>query len=190
MSKELLLEIGTEEIPADLLPKALTDMDSQIRKALAEARIAHGDIRTLATPRRLVLIVKEVAEKQDDQVIEKLGPAKRVSYDESGNPTKAALGFAKGQGIDISGIETVSTEKGEYICARKKILGEETKGILPGLLSKFILSLQFQKSMRWMDLSIRFARPIHWLLALFGGEPLTFQIENITSGRKTRGTDS
>ncbi len=187
MAKELLLEIGTEEIPADLLPKALVDMDALIRKELAAARIAHGEIKTLATPRRLVVIVNGMAEKQDDQVIEKLGPAKRVSYDETGNPTKAALGFAKGQGIDISEVEIVATEKGEYICSRKKILGEDTKGILPDLLPRFILSIPFQKSMRWMDLSIRFARPIHWILALFGGEPVVFQIENITSGRKTRG---
>jgi glycyl-tRNA synthetase beta chain len=187
MSKELLLEIGTEEIPADLIPKALTDMDALIRKELGAARIVHGEIKTMATPRRLVLIVKDVAEKQDDQIIEKLGPAKRVSFDEAGNPTKAALGFARGQGIDISEVETISTEKGDYICSRKKILGEETRRILPDILSGFILSIPFQKSMRWMDLSIRFARPIHWLLALFGGEIVPFQIENVTSGRKTCG---
>lgn len=187
MSKELLLEIGTEEIPADLIPKALTDMDALIRKELGAARIVHGEIKTMATPRRLVLIVKDVAEKQDDQIIEKLGPAKRVSFDEAGNPTKAALGFARGQGIDISEVETISTEKGDYICSRKKILGDETKRILPDILSGFILSIPFQKSMRWMDLSIRFARPIHWLLALFGGEIVPFQIENVTSGRKTCG---
>lgn len=187
MSKELLLEIGTEEIPADLIPKALTDMDALIRKELGAARIVHGEIKTMATPRRLVLIVKDVAEKQDDQIIEKLGPAKRVSFDEAGNPTKAALGFARGQGIDISEVETISTEKGGYICSRKKILGEETRRILPDILSGFILSIPFQKSMRWMDLSIRFARPIHWLLALFGGEIVPFQIENVTSGRKTCG---
>ena len=187
MAKELLLEIGTEEIPADLIPKALLDMDALFRKELAVARITHGDIKVMATPRRLVLIVNDMAEKQDDQVIEKMGPAKRVSYDDAGNPTKAALGFAKGQGIDISEVEIISTDKGEYICSRKKMIGEETKEILPGLLSRFILGLSFQKSMRWMNLSIRFARPIHWILALFGGEIVPFQIENITSGRKTCG---
>lgn len=187
MSKELLLEIGTEEIPADLIPKALTDMDALIRKELGAARIDHGEVRTMATPRRLVLIVKDVADKQADQIIEKLGPAKRVSFDEAGNPTKAALGFARGQGIDISEVEVVATEKGEYICSRKKIVGEETIYILPGILTEFITSIPFQKSMRWMDLSIRFVRPIHWLLALFGGEIVPFQIENITSGRKTCG---
>ncbi len=132
-------------------------------------------------------MARNISEKQADQLIEKIGPAKRVSFDEDGKPTKAAIGFAKGQGIEISEIETVCTEKGEYICARKKVLGELTKEILPGILSRFILSLPFQKSMRWMDLNIRFARPIHWILAMYGGEALPFQLENIASGRKTRG---
>lgn len=187
MAKELLLEIGTEEIPADFFPKVLTDMDTLIRREFDANRIGYGEIVTYGTPRRLVLMVRNISEKQADQLIEKIGPAKRVSFDEDGKPTKAAIGFAKGQGIEISEIETVCTEKGEYICARKKVLGELTKEILPGILSRFILSLPFQKSMRWMDLNIRFARPIHWILAMYGGEALPFQLENIASGRKTRG---
>ena len=187
MAKELLLEIGTEEIPAEFLPKAQADMDAMIRKELAVNRIVHGDVKVMATPRRLVLIVSGVAEKQEDQLIEKIGPAKRVSFDDAGNPTKAALGFAKGQGVDFSEIEIIATDKGEYICARKTILGLETKIVLPDLLTRFILSIPFKKSMRWMDLTIRFARPIHWLLVLFGGEVVTFQLENILSDRKTCG---
>jgi glycyl-tRNA synthetase beta chain len=187
MAKELLLEIGTEEIPAEFFPKALTDMEALIGKEFAANRIAHGEIRTMATPRRLVLIVDGVAEKQEDQIIEKIGPAKRVSFDQDGNPTKAALGFAKGQGIDFSEIEIIATEKGEYICSKKKIAGEQTAAILPDLLSRFILSIPFKKSMRWMDLNMRFARPIHWLLALFGGEVLNIRLENMESGRKSWG---
>jgi glycyl-tRNA synthetase beta chain len=187
MAKELLLEIGTEEIPAEFFPKALTDMEALIGKEFAANRIAHGEIRTMATPRRLVLIVDGVAEKQEDQIIEKIGPAKRVSFDQDGNPTKAALGFAKGQGIDFSEIEIIATEKGEYICSKKKIAGEQTAGILPELLSRFILSIPFKKSMRWMDLNMRFARPIHWILALFGGEVLNIRLENMESGQKSCG---
>lgn len=187
MGKELLLEIGTEEIPADFLPRALRDMKELIGRELSQRRIRHGEIRTLATPRRLVLCVKETAERQEDQVIEKLGPAKRVSFDEKGNPTKAALGFAKGQGIDISELQTLVTDKGEYIGARKKITGEETRSLLADIIETFILSIPFQKSMRWMNLEIRFARPIHWILALYGGEVLSFKLENIRSGGSSRG---
>ncbi|MFB3925680.1 MAG: glycine--tRNA ligase subunit beta [Syntrophales bacterium] len=187
MARELLLEIGTEEIPADFLPGTLKDMDEIIRREFSAERIRHGRIRTMATPRRLVLIVSDVEERQEDQVLEKIGPAKRVSFDEKGQPTKAAIGFAKGQGIDISQIETIRTEKGEYICARKKIPGEETQVILPGILSRFVLGIPFQKSMRWMDLTIRFARPIHWILALYGSDTVPFRIGNITSGKKTCG---
>ena len=133
MGKELLLEIGTEEIPAAFLPKALRDMEEIIGQELAENRIRHREIRTMATPRRLFLAVDDVAERQDDQVIEKLGPARRAAFDETGNPSKAALGFARGQCIDVNALEFMTTEKGEYICARKKIAGEATDVLLPAI---------------------------------------------------------
>ena len=138
MGKELLLEIGTEEIPAAFLPKALKDMEEIIRKELAESRILHGEIRTMGTPRRLFLTVAEVAERQKDQVIEKLGPACRVAFDDQGKPSPAALGFCRGQGIDVSALETATTEKGEYLCVRKKIIGEATEGLLPAILTRLI----------------------------------------------------
>jgi len=187
MGKELLLEIGTEEIPAAFLPKAIDDMKTMITKEFSEIRIKHGNVSAMATPRRLCLCVEEVAEKQEDQILEKMGPARRVAFDEDGNPTKAALGFARGQGIDISEVETITTEKGEYICVRKKIAGEDTEALLLNLLPKFITSIPFKKSMRWMNLDLRFARPIHWILAIFGGEIIPFKIENISSGNVSCG---
>ncbi len=187
MGKELFIEIGTEEIPAEFLNKTLRDMEELIRKELTNSRIPCGAIRTLATPRRLVVLVSNVAEKQEEQIIEKLGPAKRVSFDEQGNPTKAALGFAKGQGLEIRELETIVTDKGEYICARKKIAGEETASLLPAMVPRFILSIPFQKSMRWSNLEIRFARPIHWIVALFGADLIPFKLENLASGNKSFG---
>ncbi|MCX5833824.1 MAG: glycine--tRNA ligase subunit beta [Deltaproteobacteria bacterium] len=187
MSKELLFEIGTEEIPAEFLPRTLKDMEEIIRKEFANLRIGHGDVKTLATPRRLVLFVYKVAAMQEDQVIEKLGPAKRVAFDDKGNPTPAALGFARGQGLDISELKTVTTDKGEYLLARKKTKGGETKDLLPAVLTRFITSIPFPKSMRWMNLDIRFVRPIHWIVALFGGEIVPFKVENIESGDRTCG---
>ncbi len=187
MGKELLLEIGTEEIPAAFLPKALKDIEEIIRKELAEGRILHGEIRTMGTPRRLFLTVAEVAERQKDQVIEKLGPACRVAFDAQGNPSPAALGFCRGQGIDVSALETATTEKGEYLCVRKKVIGEATEGLLPAILTRLITGLSFRKSMRWSDLEFRFARPIHWLLALYDGRIVPFRIGNIESGAFSRG---
>lgn len=187
MGKELFIEIGTEEIPADFLPRALRDMEELLRKEFTAARISFEGVRTLATPRRLVALAAGVAEKQEDQVIEKLGPAKRVSFDENGNPTKAALGFAKGQGLEIGQLETVVTDKGEYICARRKVAGEPVMSILPAIIPRFILAIPFQKSMRWSNLEVRFARPIHWIVALYGGQIVPFRLENLQSGDKSRG---
>jgi glycyl-tRNA synthetase beta chain len=187
MSKELLLEIGTEEIPAAFMPKALKDMEAMIRQALVESRIPCGEIRTVGTPRRLVLTAASLAERQADQIVEKLGPARRVAFDAEGNPSPAALGFARGQGIPISALETASTDKGEYVCARKKIIGEATESLLPSILTRLIAGIPFRKSMRWSDLEIRFARPIHWLLALYDGRIVPFRIGNIESGNISRG---
>ncbi|MFA5181597.1 MAG: glycine--tRNA ligase subunit beta [Syntrophales bacterium] len=187
MGKELLLEIGTEEIPAAFLPKAMADMDELIRKALGSERVHHGQVTTMATPRRLFLCVADLSEMQEDQVIEKLGPTRKAAFDDQGVPTKAAIGFARGQGLELSEIEIIATDKGEYLCARKKIAGGPTAELLPGLLSKLILSIPFKKAMRWSDLEIRFARPIHWILALYGGNLVPFRIENIQSGNTSRG---
>jgi glycyl-tRNA synthetase beta chain len=187
MAKELLLEIGTEEIPAAFLPKALKDIERIIKKEFSENRIRHGAITTMGTPRRLVLCVREVAEKQDDQLIEKVGPAKRAAFDDEGNPTKAAMGFARGQGLEVSELETITNDKGEYLCARKKVIGEDTGAFLSDALPRLITSIPFQKSMRWMNLDLRFARPVHWILALFGGEVVPFKLENITSGARSFG---
>jgi glycyl-tRNA synthetase beta chain len=187
MGKELLLEIGTEEIPAAFLSKAIIDMDEIIRKELSSRRIHHGEVRTMATPRRLCLYVADLSTRQEDQIIEKMGPAKHVAFDKDGHPSKAAIGFARGQGLDVTELEMITTEKGEYVCARKKITGENTKTLLPNILEKYIRSIPFKKSMRWSNLDFRFARPIHWIVAIYGGETIPFKIENITSGNKSYG---
>jgi glycyl-tRNA synthetase beta chain len=187
MGKELLLEIGTEEIPAAFLPKALRDLKEIARGELAANRIRHGEIRTMGTPRRLFLTAEGLAEQQEDQVIEKLGPAARVAFDEQGNPSRAAVGFAKGQNLGIAELERVTTEKGEYLCARKTIIGEATAGLLPAILTKVITGIPFRKSMRWSDQEFRFARPIHWILALFDGRIVPFRIANVESGNMSRG---
>lgn len=187
MGKELLLEIGTEEIPAAFFPKALTDLAEIASREFADNRISHGAIRTMGTPRRLFLSIQDTAERQKDEVIEKLGPAIGACYDETGSPTKAAAGFARGQGMDVSDLETVVTPKGEYVCARKKIVGEPTETMLPAIMAKIIASIPFRKSMRWADLEFRFARPIHWIVALYDGKVVPFTIGGVQSGNISYG---
>jgi glycyl-tRNA synthetase beta chain len=180
--KDLLLEIGTEEIPAAFLPDALNALRERTEKELQNQRIAFKDIKTIGTPRRLALIATGVAAAQEELIVTRMGPAKSIAFDKDGNPTRAAVGFARGQGIDIADIKTVQTEKGEYICVEKKEKSEETMKLLPQILPGIILSLTFRKSMRWGDLDLRFARPIHWIVALFGSEIVPFELGNIRSG--------
>ncbi|MGZ3592188.1 MAG: glycine--tRNA ligase subunit beta, partial [Thermodesulfobacteriota bacterium] len=185
--KELLLEIGTEEIPAGFIPQALMDLESLAKKELGATRIDFNGIRTLGTPRRLVLVIQSVSEKQKDEETRKIGPSKQAAFDAKGNPTKAAIGFAKSQSVPVESLTIIQTEKGEYVCAAKKESGKPTLELLSSLLPRWILAIPFQKSMRWADVPIRFVRPIHWILALFGGEVVPFEVGNIRSGKMTHG---
>jgi glycyl-tRNA synthetase beta chain len=187
MGKELLLEIGTEELPAAFLPKALSDIREIAERKFKENNIPRGKITVMGTPRRLFLAAADVAEKQTDQITEKLGPARRVCFDEARNPTAAALGFARGQGIDVSELETTATSKGEYVCVRKKISGEPTESILPSMLTSIISEIPFRKSMRWADFDFRFARPIRWILAVYDGNIIPFNIGGVQSGNLSCG---
>ena len=187
MAKDLFLEIGCEEIPAGFVPKAMADMELLIKKEFDSARIEYGEVVTLGTPRRLVLAVKGVAERQPDAELTAMGPAKSHAYDADGNPTKAAQGFARGQGIDVSQLKLVTTEKGEYLAAVKSEIGRETAELLPEILPRLIGNIPFKKSMRWADFEVRFARPIHWIAALFDGKVVPFSFGNIESGSASRG---
>jgi glycyl-tRNA synthetase beta chain len=185
--KELLLEIGTEEIPAGFVLQALIDLESLARKELEANRIDFKGVKTLGTPRRLVLVVESISEKQRDVELKRLGPSKQAAFDSEGKPTKAATGFAKNQSVPVESLELIETEKGKYVCAVKKEPGRPTIELLSSILPKLILSIPFQKSMRWADVPIRFARPIHWILALFGGERIPFEVGNVWSGNVTYG---
>jgi glycyl-tRNA synthetase beta chain len=185
--KELLLEIGTEEIPAGFIPQALTDLENLAQKELEANRIDFEGMRTLGTPRRLVLFIASLSEKQKDVEVKKVGPSKQSAFDDKGNPTKAAMGFAKSRSVPVESLTLTQTEKGEYVCVVKKETGRPTLELLPSILPELILSIPFQKSMRWAEVPIRFARPIHWILALFGGEVIPFEVGNVPSGNVTFG---
>lgn len=187
MTKDLFLEIGTEEIPAGFLPKAMADMEALIRKELENARLSHGEVRALATPRRLALLVRELVDRQPDAEVTALGPAKKVAFDADGKPTKAAEGFARGQGVDVAALTTATTEKGEYVAVSKRIVGRPTAEILTEILPRVIGAIPFRKSMRWGNLDVRFARPMHWIVALYDGVVVPFSFGSITSGSASRG---
>ena len=187
MTKELFLEIGTEEIPAGFLPKAMVDMTSLITKELQQARITFGEIKTLATPRRLVLVVTGLAAEQPDAELTAMGPAKSIAFSPDGKPTKAAEGFARSQGVDVASLQIITTDKGAYSAAVKKETGGPTAELLPAMLPRLIGNIPFKKSMHWGDYDVRFARPIHWIVALFDGIVVPFSFGPVRSGAISRG---
>ena len=187
MSAELFLEIGTEEIPARFVGPALESLSELLGKALENARIGFDAVRTLGSPRRLVAVVAGVADSQADHESVRTGPSVQAAFDAQGQPTKAARGFARSQGIDVSDLQTVETDKGAYVAARRLETGRPTGEVLGEILPDVILSIPFPKSMRWADLEIRFARPIHWIAAVLGGRVLGFTVGGTASGNQSRG---
>jgi len=187
VGKELFLEIGAEEIPAGFIMDTIHRLEIEIIQALGEAHIEYGDTKRLGTPRRLVISISDVLEKQPDWPTEKQGPAEKVAKDENGQPTKALIGFAKGQGLSVDDLELRETSKGKYYYAVKEEKGVETKNLLPNILSNIVSSINFKKSMRWRNLDVTFARPVHWIVALYGGEVVDFSFGDVRSGNKSRG---
>ncbi|MCK8815939.1 glycine--tRNA ligase subunit beta [Natroniella sulfidigena] len=187
MSNDLLLEVGTEEIPAGFMEGAFEQLERLARDLFTDNRVEIGEVKATGTPRRLALYIKDVAEQQSDLKKEVRGPAKSVAFDESGNPTKAGAGFARGQGITPEELEIRDTENGEYVFAVTVEEGKATTELLSELLVKIIKELNFPKSMRWANQELRFARPIKWLLALYGTEKIDLSLAGVESDNWTLG---
>ncbi len=183
----LLLEIGSEEIPAGYILPALKVLSSTLQQRLADARIDHGDALVYGTPRRLAIIVKNVAPKQKPMKSEVTGPPASVGFDENGKPSMAAKKFAEKIGISPNKLMVKETPKGMYLCAQKTERGAATRTLLKEILPEIIVSLPFPKKMRWSDLDLEFARPIRSILALLGKTLIRFQMGNLKSGRYTFG---
>lgn len=183
----LLLEIGTEEIPARFLSGAIRSLKENASTIMHENHIDFLEIKTYATPRRLVLIASGLPYQQASRVREIFGPPKRVAFLEGGNPTEAAVKFANSQGIEVENLVVKKKDKGEYVVAVVKEEGLAVKDLLPDVLKRIVLSIRFPKTMRWGDGSMRFARPIHWLLAMFGKDAIRFYLDGIESGNITWG---
>ena len=187
MRNELLLEIGSEEIPAGFIGPALENMQKGLAGKLAEQGLQYDDILTAATPRRLAVCVRGLVAQQPDRKDEFVGPARKAAFDKDGKPTKAAVGFALSKGAEVEDLQVVKTPKGEYVMLIRQSKGQKTADLLPGILKGLIENLPFPKSMRWGQGNISFARPIHWLLALYDGRVVDFQVGTIESGAMTRG---
>jgi len=187
MKKDLVFEIGTEELPASCVEEGTLGLEEILKKRLTQNRIDFVSVKTFGSPRRLAAMVSGLAETQRSQEKIITGPPKKIAFDKDGAPTKAAIGFAKSLNINVSSLEEIEINKGIYI--GKKIVeeGRKTAELLPGILKDSVLSLVFPKQMTWGDYSIKFARPIRWILALFGSDVINFAIESLTSGNITFG---
>lgn len=185
--EDLLFEVGTEEIPARFLPPVIEQLKDRTARTLAELRLECAEIRTYATPRRLVVYARGLAEVQSELNTEVKGPAKKIAFDAQGTPTKAAEGFARGQGVAVSDLLTREIDGVEYVFAQKHEPGRPAVEVLPQALSDLIMSLDFPKTMRWGEGVWRFARPVHWIVCLYGSEIVPVRLFGLSAGRVSRG---
>jgi len=183
----LLLEIGTEEIPAGYIKPALRALAATLQQEMTAARIEHGPAKIYGTPRRLAVKIEKVAARQLPLKTELTGPPVRIGIDESGKPTTAARKFAEKAGVKVEKLTIKDTRKGTYLCAVKQERGLVTPTLLKDILPKVVLGIPFPKTMRWADLDITFARPIHSILALLGSKIIQFKIGNTKAGRYSYG---
>ena len=180
--EKLLFEIGTEEIPAKFMPGILAQLQEMAAKKMTELRIPFEEVKVYGTPRRMTFIASGVAETQADSTVEAKGPSAKIAF-VNGEPSKAALGFARGQGVDVKELVV----RDNYVYAVKHLAGAAVKDLLPDLLMDILTSLNFPKNMRWADHDFRFVRPIRWLVALFGEEVIPVEITGVKSGKFSRG---
>lgn len=186
---ELLLELGTEEIPAGFLARALAELETMVPAALAGARLAHGAVRIWGTPRRIAISVAELVDRQPDHEQRVFGPPVGAAFDKEGKPTRAALGFAEKNRIAPDALERAEQpgKKGEYLVGTVREPGRPAMEVMPELLSTMLAAVPWPKSMRWGVPDVAFVRPVHWLVALYGGEVLPLAFAGVKAGRTSRG---
>lgn len=184
---ELLFEIGIEELPFEFVAPALTALRESADRVFQDARLSFESVQTYGTPRRLVLVVNDLLAHQTAVVKETMGPSRMVAFDQTGQPTKAAMGFAAGQGVAVENLEIRETPKGEYLFAVKRDAGRATATLLPELLPQLVEKISFPKAMKWNETGLRFARPVRWIAAIFGGKVAPVQIAGIRAGNRTYG---
>lgn len=184
---DLLLEIGVEELPHQFIVPALASLKESAECLFSNQRLTFQTVRTMGTPRRLTMVIDGLATKQTSIMKEAMGPSKAVAFDQTGQPTKAALGFAAGQGVAVQDLQVRQTSKGEYLFAVKREEGRATAAMLLETLPQLVSGLAFPKAMKWNDAGVRFARPIRWVTACYGGSLLPIEVAGIKASNQTRG---
>ena len=187
MTRELLFEIGTEEIPSTPLYEAIGQLKANAEEAFREAHLGYAVIDVYGSPRRLTLRVSDLEEQQEDVTLRVKGPAAKAAFDAEGRPTKAAEGFARSRGVDVADLERVEDDGGAYVYAVIDRAGKPTREVLPELLSELVETIEWPKSMRWGAGEARFSRPVRGLLALFGPDVVPVSFAGVEAGRTTWG---
>lgn len=184
---DLLIEIGTEELPPlSVLPLSQA-LGSGVVAGIDNAGLSHGDVSTYATPRRLAVLVSELQASQEERQVERRGPALSAAFDADSNPTKAALGFASSCGVDVEHLEHLETDKGSWLVFRTTEVGQATASLVPEIVERALAGLPIRKRMRWADSDVEFVRPVHWVVLIFGDEVIEAEILGVSAGRNTRG---
>ena len=186
-NKTLAFEIGTEELPAFDLHAATLKLGGLMEEALSGARISFEEVSVFTTPRRLITIVSGLPESTEESVEEFRGPSVKIAFDDEGNPTKAALGFARGKGVDASALERRDENGTEYVWAVKRTPAQATADLLPAILTGLITAIPWPKTQRWGSRHEQFSRPVRWLVALLDDEIVPVEFAGLASGRTTRG---
>jgi glycyl-tRNA synthetase beta chain len=184
---ELLLEIGVEELPYQFIGPALASLKESAERLLNNQRLTVQSVRTMGTPRRLTIMIDGLATRQTSMTKEAMGPSKAVAFDQTGQPTRAAQGFASGQGVAVQDLQIRQTPKGEYLFAVKREEGRTATAVLTETLPHLVSGLSFPKAMKWNETGVRFARPIRWIVALLGGSVLPIEVAGITASNQTKG---
>ena len=187
VEQDWLVEIGTEELPPQALEQLSEALGQALQTQLAQQHLAHGSVECFATPRRLAVRIHSVPSKQPDREQLRRGPALQAAFDGAGNPTRAALGFARSCGVDVSDLQRLKNEKGAWLLYRQRDPGKETRALAAGMIEEALKALPIPKRMRWGDREESFVRPVHWVLSLLGGETVPGTLFGIEIGSRTRG---
>jgi glycyl-tRNA synthetase beta chain len=186
-TKDFLLEIGTEELPAKSQQPLAEALEKNLLQQLDKADLKYAGSQTFSTPRRIAVQIHGLVSKQPPREMVRQGPSVKAAFDQSGTPTLAFMGFARSCGVSIDDVEQVTTAKGEYLQCKIKQPGCDTAELLPEMIEKAVAKLPLSKPMRWADNSFAFMRPVHWAVALFGRQAITASFLGVKTGRETRG---
>ncbi len=186
-TRDLLIELGTEELPPKALKKLINAFEASIKQSLDKAKLSFTTIQSYAAPRRMAVVVNDLQVRQQDRMVERRGPAVTAAFDEDSNPTKAVQGFARSCGVEVDDLEKMETDKGAWLVFKQQQAGVETADLIGDILQQALTDLPIPKRMRWADLPGEFVRPVHWLVLLFGDDVIPLELLGVKSGRNSYG---